>query len=57
MKTYKVEITEILQKVVEVEAMTEEEAFDIVEDRYENAMIVLYSYDIVDSNIEVVGEC
>ena len=57
MKTYKVEITEILQKVVEVEAMTEEEAFDIVEDRYENEMIVLYSYDIVDSNIEVVGEC
>lgn len=57
MKTYKVEITEILQKVVEVEAMTEEEAFDIVEDRYENEMIVLYSYDIVDSNIEVIGEC
>lgn len=57
MKTYKVEITEILQKVVEVEAMTEEEAFDIVEDRYENEMIVLYSYDIVDSNIEVIREC
>ena len=57
MKTYKVEITEILQKVVEVEAMTEEETFDIVEDRYENEMIVLYSCDIVDSNIEVIGEC
>ena len=40
-KIYKIEIEEILQKVVEVKANSLDEAFDIVQNKYNNQEYIL----------------
>ena len=50
MKTYRVEITETLQRIVYVDAKSAEEAEREVEERYHNEEIVLDSSDYQDRN-------
>ena len=52
---FRVQITETLQKVVEVDAYDEEGAEDIVTDRYNQSEIVLMSEDFMDAEFEVMG--
>ena len=48
---FKLEITECLQKVIEVEAKTKEEAYNKVSRMYRNGEIVLDSNDFIDKEI------
>lgn len=50
---YKVEITETLQKVVEVEAENKEEAIDKVTDMYNNEKVVLNWENCIDTDIDI----
>lgn len=52
--TYYYEITETLQRQIEVIADSKEEAFHIVSELYRNADIVLDSQDHVDTSIELM---
>lgn len=45
MKTYKIEIEEILTRVIEVEAENQEQAYDQVYEQYDNEEIVLDASD------------
>ena len=56
MKTYAVEITETLQRIVYIDAKSAEEAKRNVEERYHNEEIVLDSSDYQDTEIEVVED-
>lgn len=47
LKEFEIEIEEILQRVVKVKATTEEEAYDIVEQQYKKAEIVLDAEDFI----------
>jgi len=51
---YIVEITETLQRQVEVEASNEEEACDIVSEQYRNCEIVLDAEDFIEKEINVI---
>ncbi len=53
---YIVEIEEILQKVVEVEAESKDEAWKKVSQQYKDEEIVLDSSDHVDTTITVLNE-
>lgn len=53
---YKIEITETLQKTVEVEASDRTEALDKVKNMYYSEKIWLMSDDITDTTIEFVEE-
>ena len=53
---YKVEITETLQRILEVEAKEEAEAYQIVKDMYRNEEIVLSADDYIDIKIEVLSD-
>lgn len=53
---YIVEIEEILQKVVEVEAESRDEAWKKVNQQYKDEEIVLDSSDHVDTTITVLNE-
>lgn len=56
MKTYQVEISETLSLVVEVQANSEEEAFDnVIERQVSGDIELLHSNDtVIDTNIELV---
>ena len=56
MKTYRVVITETLQRTVYIDAKSAEEAKDVVEERYRNEEIVLDWGDYQDTEIEVVED-
>ena len=56
MNTYRVVITETLQRIVYVEATSKEEAERDVEERYYNEKIVLDADDYQDTEIEVVED-
>lgn len=47
MPKFKIEVEEILQRIIEVEAESEEEAFDLVEEQYNKAEIVLTENDFI----------
>ena len=47
-KLYKIEITEILQRVIEIKAKNSEEAFKKVKEKYQNEEIVLAENDFVE---------
>lgn len=51
---YKIEITETLQKIVEIEAENEQEALDKIETRYYGGDIVLDSENITQSEFKKV---
>lgn len=54
MKKYKVEIEEILNRIVEVDAENEDEAYMKVKEMYKNCEIVLMAEDFVDVEISVL---
>lgn len=54
MKTYKFEITETLQRIINIEAVDEKEAYEIINNMYSKEDIVLDSSDFVDSVINLV---
>ena len=51
MKTFEFEVKELLSRIIEVEAETENEAYLKVKGMYENEEIVLDSSDQVDTEI------
>ena len=53
MEIFKIEITETLQKVIEVSASSLDEALEIIKNKYNNEDIVLDSNDYVDT---IIGE-
>lgn len=52
---YKIEISENICRIIEVEATSEKEAIDIVEQKYKNAEIVLDASDYVEYEIKRFG--
>lgn len=56
MKTYKIQITETLQRVVEIEASSLPEALSKVEDKYGCEQIVLDANDFKEFVIEEFTE-
>jgi len=54
MKKYQVQITETLQRIVEVEAESFDDAINKVNDQYENMEIVLDANDHIQTIIECV---
>ena len=52
MKTFKLEIQEILSKVIEIEAETLSNAIDIAHDMYNSEEITLDASDFVTNTIE-----
>lgn len=50
MKTYKVEIEEILQNVYDIEANSLEEAINIAEERYRNEEYILEAEELKKTN-------
>jgi len=54
MNKYKVEIEEILNRIVEVEAENEDEAYMKVKDMYKKCEVVLTAEDFVDVEISVL---
>lgn len=55
MKTYEIEIKEILSKVVEVDAENIEEAYLKIKEQYNNELIVLDSSNYVKTEIEEIN--
>ena len=53
MEKYKIEVTEYLQRVIDVEADSEEEAIKFINDQYKNKKIVLDADDYIQTDIEV----
>ena len=53
MKKYNVQITEYLQRIITVEAESEEDAIAIVESEYDLAHIVLDYSDFTGKDIEI----
>lgn len=53
MKKFKVEITETLQKIVEVEANNKEEAVHKVMKMYKNEEVILNDNDFIDVDFRV----
>ena len=56
MKKYEVRFTETLERIVIIEAESEEEAQDIADEMYDNEEIVLDSGDFQGREIELLGE-
>lgn len=56
MKKYKVEITETLQKIVEIEADSLDDAIAITKEKYFNEEIVLDETNYIDTEIEIFDE-
>lgn len=57
MNTYKIEIKEILSRVLEIEALTSEEAIDKVRTMYRTEKIVLDGDDYVGTEIIDIENC
>ena len=55
MNKYKVEIEEILNRIVEVEAKNEDEAYMKVKEQYRKCEIVLTAEDFIDVEISVLN--
>lgn len=53
MSTYKIEITETLQKIIEIEAQSKDKAFQKVKEMYNREEIVLDSSDHVDTEMNI----
>lgn len=51
MKTYKIEITETLQKIIEIDAINEIEAYKIINNKYKSGQIVLDANDFIKKEI------
>jgi len=53
MKSYKVEIREILSLVVDIEANSEKEAVELVADKYDNQEYVLTNEHYIDTEFQI----
>lgn len=51
MKTFEFEIQELLSRIIEVEAINEDEAYRVVKEMYNKEEIVLDSSDYVETEI------
>lgn len=56
MKIYKIEIEEVLQKVVKVKANSEAEAIDKVHERYKDYVYVLDYEDFKEVNFNIYND-
>lgn len=54
MDTYNIEITEVLQRLIRIEANSKEEAIKLAKGKYQKEEIVLDYNDFVDVNIKNV---
>ena len=56
---YIIEITETLQRQIEVEAQNESEAINLIKEKYKNEEIILSEQDFIDSEIDIIkqSEC
>lgn len=50
---YEVSVKEILERIVTIEAANEEEAIDIVEEKYKEEVIVLDSNDYIGFTVDI----
>ena len=57
MPKFKVEITETLQKQIEIEAETSVEAIRLAKQKYRNSEIVLSADDYIDTEIRAIPSC
>lgn len=55
MKKYKFEITEILQKEIEIEANSYEEAYQKLKSKYKDEDIILDANDYVDTEYKLIS--
>lgn len=55
-KRYKVEVSEILTQIVEIEADSEAEAVELVEKQYSNGDIVLDASNFLDNEIKIYND-
>lgn len=53
---YKVQITETLQRIIEVEASSESEAILYVKEKYKKEDIVLNETDYIDTEFDILDE-
>ena len=53
MKTYQVEITEVLQKIVSIDASNEEEAIRMIREKYQQEAIILNDSHLIDVEFKV----
>lgn len=51
LKTYTIEITEILQRIIEIEAASSDDAIAEIRKQYENEKIILDSSDCIETDI------
>lgn len=51
MKTFEIEITETLQRIIEIEAKSEDEAYQTVLKKYKNEEIILDDSDFINKEI------
>ena len=56
MDTFKIEVQEVLSRIIEIEAKNIDEAISKVKDMYQNEEIVLDSEDFVTSEIKEFSE-
>ena len=54
MKKFNIEITETLQRQIEIEAEDYDEAMKIIKERYRNGEIILDSNDYVDTDFRLI---
>ena len=55
MKKYKFKITEILQKQIEIEANSYDEAYQKVKSQYKNEDIILDASDYIDTEYNLIS--
>ena len=53
MKKYRIEVTEVLNRIVETEAESEDDAVEMVRQMYRNCEIVLDASDYIEIEISV----
>ena len=56
MAKYRIEVTEILSRIVETEADDEDDAIEKIRQLYRDCAIVLDSSDYIETNISIKGE-
>lgn len=56
MKKYKVEITETLQRVIEVQAQSANDAIELIRQKYKKEEIVLSENDYISTEIDLLAD-
>lgn len=55
-KTYEIEITETLSRIIKIQAESSNEAWKKIKQMYKEEEIVLDSSDFVDTDIKLIGQ-